>query len=340
MQLKNEYLQVKEFGEPESVVELQQQDIEVDQLGSDEMVIEMEYACIHPSDIYSIQGNYDNAKFNREHITPSRLGSEGIGKVIYAGKDAKYKKGEVILPMLEPGIMGVWSKYVVAKDGLDLPKDFNLKMGAQLLVNPFTILGMFTELEKNGPIKGKWLIISAANSTLGRMSIRYAKKQGVQVIGIVRKTDIVDSVKKEGCDKVLVQGKNDLVKEIMAITKNKGVEMALDAVGGELTQQLMNCMAIKGHLIQFGILAGTSATMDFTKLLFKMVEFQGFNLVVWLATEKSRLETTKKRVIEEMESKTFDSNVEAVYDIHDFKKAFHHQLHSETGRTGKLLFSF
>ena len=339
--LKNEFLQVHHFdSNPENAVELQHQDIKVSELKETEMVVEMIYSCIHPADIYSIQGTYDNAKFNREHITPSKLGLEGVGKVIYAGKNAKFKNDQYLLPMLPAGEMGTWSKYVVVKDGLCLPSDLDLKKGAQFFVNPFTIVGMFKELEKWGDIAGKWLIITAGTSTLGRMAIRYAKDRGAKVIAVIRKLEMVDNVKKEGADIVLCSENNNIFKNVMELTNGKGADCALDAVGGALANNVIKCMKVKGHVILYGLFSGTKMTLDVGTVLFRQIYVQGFNLMIWLTSQKD-ISKIKDKVLEEMKKDVFDTKVEDIYDIHDYKKALDHQLHSKHGgRTGKLLFSF
>ena len=337
--LKNEFLQVLSFGDPEKVVELEHQDLDINDLDDNAMVVEMIYAGIHPADILSIEGHYGNAKFNTEHWTPSGLGLEGVGKVIFAGKKAKFKKDQIIVPFFGTGEVGSWSKYVVVKDGMDLPKDLDMKMAAHLFVNPFSIVGMFAELEKVGSCENKWLVITAANSTLSRMAIRYGKERKAKIIGIVRKSEIVQNVEEEGCDFVLCTTKDNIDKRIMDVTEGKGADLALDAVGGELANHVINSMAIKGQVICYGLLSGLKMSLNMQKVLFRQVYIQGFNLLVWL-TENQDLTKIKQTVINEMESKTFDSKVEAVYDIHDYKKALHHQAHSDHARTGKLLFSF
>jgi len=331
-------LEVHHFDDhPDKAVGLKQHDLDVNNLDDEEFVVEMIYAGIHPADIYSIQGTYDNANFNREHSVPSKLGLEGVGKVIHAGKCAKFKKGQYVLPLLPPGEVGAWSKYVVAKEAVSFPNDFDLKKGAHFYVNPFSIIGMFSELEKSGSIAGKWLIITAGTSTLGRMAINYAKEREAKVIAIIRKHDMIESVEKEGADMVFCTEKDNIVRRIMEVTDGRGADFALEAVGGNLADKVINSMAVKGHVILFGLLSGTKTTLSVETVLFRQIYIQGFNLLVWLATEdKTKI---KNQVIEEMKKDIFDTKVEAIYDIHDYKKALDHQMHSK-GRTGKLLFSF
>ena len=52
-------------------------------------------------------------------------------------------------------------------------------------INPFTAYGL---LETAAPPAGSWIIQSAAGSVLGRMLIALAKKRGVRVVNLVRRS--------------------------------------------------------------------------------------------------------------------------------------------------------
>lgn len=64
-----------------------------------------------------------------------------------------------------------------------------------LQINPVTVVGLY---EEAAVPQGKYLLVTAAGSSLARMLIRYAKSQGTKVIGTVRRKEQVQEIKDLG----------------------------------------------------------------------------------------------------------------------------------------------
>jgi NADPH:quinone reductase-like Zn-dependent oxidoreductase len=58
-------------------------------------------------------------------------------------------------------------------------------------VNPVTVVGL---LEVAAVSQGKFLLVTAAGSTLSRMLIQMAKAKGVKTIGVVRRQEQVQEI--------------------------------------------------------------------------------------------------------------------------------------------------
>ena len=82
--------------------------------------------------------------------------------------------------------------------------------------------------------RGAWLIQSAANSNLGRMVIRLARRDGIHTINIVRRPDAIAGLKELGADVVLAAAEGPIEEQVRRALGNDEVRYALDPVGGEI----------------------------------------------------------------------------------------------------------
>ena len=129
--------------------------------------------------------------------------------------------------------------------------------------------------------EGDCIIQNAANSALGLLVIQMAKARGIKTINVIRSRsnlkEAVERLEKLGATLVVTaedlnqQGLKKLLPEGMAMPK-----LALDAVGGSSTNDLVSSLAPGGTLCNYGLLSGKPCEVGAADLIFRGIKVTGF----------------------------------------------------------------
>src|SRR6201998_860153 len=173
-----------------------------------EALVRMEYAPIDYSDLLLAEGVYFlNPKL------PSVIGGEGAGIVEAIGPEVtSVKVGDrVTIPFRT----FTWSEKVLAPtDGLFVvPPSVDAKTASMLNINPTTAVLLLEGFVKLKP--KDWIVLNAANSQVGRCIIAVAKSRDLNVVGIVRRPELIPKLKMLGVDFAGVHSP-DLPKQIQS----------------------------------------------------------------------------------------------------------------------------
>src|SRR6266404_5710941 len=206
--------------------------------GADEAVVQMRAAPINPADINAIEGKYPG---RRE--VPAVPGMEGAGVVVDVGANAKtMAKGALVIL---PHHIGAWREAVAVKadELIVVPNEIDPVQASMLKINPLTawrLLHGYVDLAR-----GDWVIQNAANSAAGRAVIQIAHHLGFKTINVLRRPELIDELRAEGGDIVLVDHEK-LRDEVKAATSAAPIRLGLNSVGGESALRLANCLAFGG----------------------------------------------------------------------------------------------
>src|SRR5438034_1136585 len=175
-----------------------------------EALVRMEYAPIDYSDLLLANGVY----FLNPQL-PSVIGGEGAG----------------IVEAIGPGVTGVqvgdrvtipfrtftWAeKVLVPGQGVFVvPPSVDAKTASMLNINPTTAVLLLDEFVKLKP--KDWILLNAANSQVARCLIAIAKSRDLNVVGIVRRSELIPETEKLGVDFVGVESP-DLLEQIRSAT--------------------------------------------------------------------------------------------------------------------------
>ncbi|HEU0210173.1 MAG TPA: 2-enoyl thioester reductase domain-containing protein, partial [Candidatus Udaeobacter sp.] len=201
----------------------------------DEAVVKMRAAPINPADLNQIEGKYPM----RPEL-PATPGFEGAGMIVELGSGVNdLTTGELVIL---PHNVGTWrdALTVKAEDLVVVPEGIQPAQAAMLKINPLTawrLLHDYVNLQK-----GDWLIQNAANSAAGRHVIQIAHELGYRTVNVVRRPEVIDELRAERGDVVLVDGDN-LRGEVKNATGDAPIRLGLNSVGGDSALRLANCLA-------------------------------------------------------------------------------------------------
>ena len=297
----------------------------------DEAVVKMRAAPINPADLNQIEGKYPV----RPEL-PATPGFEGAGIVVELGAEVKgLTKGALVIL---PHNVGTWRDAVAVKAGelVVVPEGIEPVQAAMLKINPLTawrLLHDYVHLEK-----GDWLIQNAANSAAGRDVIQIARELDYKTVNVVRRAELMDELRAEGGDVVLMDGE-DLREQVKNATGGAPIRLGLNSVGGDSALRIANCLAFGGTLVSFGAMSLQPLKIPTGLLIFKDLRFRGIWINKWYdnATPAERIATFRP-IFEMAKSGLLKTKVERAYPLSESKTAVAHAAQGK--RSGKVIFEF
>ncbi len=296
-----------------------------------EAVVQMRAAPINPADLNQIEGKYPV----RTEL-PATPGFEGAGIVVDLG--AGVTNVAVGALVILPHNIGTWRDALAVKadELVVVPAGIEPVHAATLKINPLTawrLLDDYVDLKK-----GDWLIQNAANSAAGRTVIQIARELGYKTVNVVRRMELIDELRAEGGDVVLVDGE-DLREKVKSATSDAPIRLGLNAVGGDSALRLANCLAPRSTLVTFGAMSLQPLKIPNRLLIFKDLRFRGIWINKWYdnATIEERMDAFRP-LFEMAERGLLKTKVEKSYPLTEAKAAVAHAAQGK--RSGKIVFEF
>lgn len=317
----------RRHGVPQDVIELVE---EADpRPGPNEVRVRNRVMTMNPADLLTIEGRY-----GAEPVTlPCTPGVGAWGVVDAVGDGVKrLAVGDAVLPVGG----GLWADTVVVNERMapKAPQGADPEQAAMMRANPGTAWLMLTDLVDL--TEGDWVVQNAANSSVGRMVIRFAKDLGLRTVNIVRRGDVVDTLKADGADAVIVDdGGTDIAAAIDAATDARP-RLAFDAVGGEATASLAAALAPGGTAVLYGLLSGQDSRIGARDLVFRDIRVHGFWLAEWYGRASADAIRDLSVILgQKLADGVIRSDVEARYPLSRIGDAVAHAARG--GRNGKII---
>jgi mitochondrial enoyl-[acyl-carrier protein] reductase / trans-2-enoyl-CoA reductase len=297
----------------------------------DEVIVKMAAAPINPADLNAIEGKYPIRP-----TLPATPGMEGAGIVVEAGSAARNLKLGALVIL--PHGLGTWREAgaVAAEKLVQIPAGIEPIQAAMLKVNPITAWRMLHDFVSLQP--GDWLIQNAANSAAGRCAIQIARELGYRSVNIVRRAELVEELRAEGGDVVLVDGES-VRDDVAAATQRAPIRLALNAVGGENALRMAKTLAPEATMVTYGAMSLQPMCIPNGMLIFKNLRFTGFWVNKWYdgATAEQRTKTFTP-LFEMAQRGRLRTKVEKTYPLSDARDAVAHAAQGKRG--GKIVFRF
>lgn len=318
-------IQYSEHGNPADVLE----NIEVSTLepGAGEVRAKVLATPIHPANLLQIAGQYGSSP-----ELPAIPGAEGVGEVVAVGAGVSHLK--VGQKVLLTGLPGTWRKEVTASAQAFTPAPpGNVEQLAMLAVNPVTahlLLTNFSVLSE-----GDWILQSAANSAVGELVTQLAALRGFNVVNVVRRPELVDAAANSKTSVTLLDGP-DLTQRIAAATGDAQIKLALDSVGGETFERLVDATGYGGTVVNFGNLSGKNPQLNLGRLISSKIDVRGFWLQDWYQTaEPEQIQAALGTLVPLVASGQLVTKIDSRYPLEEIKQAVTRAM--ESGRDGKVL---
>lgn len=265
-------IQMKRYGGPE-VLELV--DLPIPIPTEKEVLIEIKAIGVNYADIARREGQY---------VIPTPLpfvpGAEVAGVVREIGDSVTYvKPGDRVVTLLSSIRATGYAEYTIADERslISIPKDVNDQHAAAILLQGLTAYHI---LKTSGQlVKGETVLVHAGAGGVGSLAIQLAKIFGAGKVIATASTDEKRKLAKElGADETVDYTNKNWQKDVLELMNGKGVDVALEMVGGDIFHQTLEIMASFGRVVVYGLASGEEVRINPIQLMAKSQTVTGFFL--------------------------------------------------------------
>lgn len=239
-------IMLRAYGGPEV---LRAEPVEVAAPGPGELRIRQTAVGVNFHDCYVRSGLY------RTLPLPGVPGIEAAGVVEAVGPGvAGFSVGDRIGYVT--GAYGAYASHRVlpAAIALRLPDGMDDRLAASVLLKGLTAEMLLRQVHRVEA--GQTILVHAAAGGVGRILCQWAAHLGATVIGTAGSAARAEVARASGCAHVILYREQDFVAEVKRITGGRGVDAAYDSVGHDTFDGSLECLAMRGHLVNFGQASG------------------------------------------------------------------------------------
>ncbi len=237
-------IRIHEFGQSEDV--LKYEDVPVPEPGSGEVLIKVAAASLNRADLGLRKGTYRIAA-DALPVIPGREFAGAIAKLGAGANEFTLGQRVVAYPSL-----GGYAEFAVAKTAEVRPIPGGVTF-AQAAALPTASLTAWFGLQTDGDLKsGEWLLVQGGSSGVGVAAIQIAKHLGAKVIATSGSEEKCRKLRKLGADATIDVSAHDFLAEVSRVTNQRGVDVVLEMIGGEVYQRSLQTLAPGGRLFSIG----------------------------------------------------------------------------------------
>ena len=252
------------LGEPKL---LEINEVDKPTINKDEVLIKVEVAGVNFPDALLVQGKYQIV------IDPPFIpGNEVCGTIEEKGENVDIPLGTKVIGI--PPIGG-FAEFVTINKNLVIPVNMNFDSlaGASLPINYGT--SYYALKRRANAQSGESLLVLGASGGIGTATIQLAKVMGLKTICAVGSDDKAEYVKSLGGDEIVRYDQVELKETVKELTDGKGVDIVIDPVGGEVSEQALRATAFNGRLLVIGFANGEIPKISLNLTLVKGVSIVG-----------------------------------------------------------------
>ncbi|WP_405585681.1 zinc-binding alcohol dehydrogenase family protein [Streptomyces sp. NBC_01190] len=314
----------EEFGGPDVLTYVE---VALPEPGSGEVTIDVAYSGVNFADIKARSEGY------RVPSLPFRPGLEVSGVIRAVGPDVTgLAPGQEVAALVDGG---GYAEVVVAPAAtvFGIPDGLSLRAGATLpsaLPTAYALLYEVARLRE-----GDTVLIQGAAGGIGTVAGQLARMGGASAVyGVVSSLDKAEHALKSGYDQVFAADTFDT--DVRAATGGRGVDIALDPVGGETFQRTLAVLGRFGRLVSFGnACSGEPWRIGPADTYPLGVSVAGFSILSMAAADPARLRVIAEQAFRTVAEGEVELPVSAEFALADAAAA--HRLVESRTSTGKLL---
>jgi len=263
-----------------------------------EVIVKLKAASLNHIDIWNRLGATGVA-----HPMPHILGADGAGVVVEVGEKVEsVKKGDEVclypatgcgqcefcltgkdfmcirVRVLGERLEGTYAEYVKlpAENCFPIPAGLSFEEAAAF---PLVFVTLWRMIITNARLKpGETLLIIGIGGGVASAALQVAKKIGAHVIVTSSSDEKLELARSLGADHGINHRTHDFTKDVNTLTGNRGVDVVLDCVAGEVWQKSLTVLARGGRLVTCGATAGGLPDTDLSAIFSKHLKIYGSTL--------------------------------------------------------------
>lgn len=280
-----------------------------------QVLIEVKAAGINRPDLMQRQGVY-----------PPPAGASPIPGLEVAGivaetgaKVTGFKSGDAVCALLTGG---GYAEYCVASEVccLPMPIGFSFTEAAAL---PETFFTVWSNVFERGRLAfGESLLVHGGGSGIGTTAIQLAKAFGHTIYVTAGSEEKCRQCLDLGADAAVNYRQQDFVEIINQLTRNHGVDVILDMIGGDYLPRNLKCLAVEGRLVQIAIQNGAKSEVNLWRIMLKRQTITGSTLRAREDDFKAGIALQlREKVWPLLEAGTLKPSLDSVFPLADAEQA-------------------
>lgn len=282
---------IHEFGGPEV---FRYEDVPTPEPASGEVLVKVAACGINHYDLYMRMGAvFTDLQF------PHILGADVSGTIAAIGPDvSEWSEGDRVIvapgyaidpadwdvvpenraPSFEVTGTHTWggnAEYIrmparfVLKDQTKLPP-------AEAAALPLCLMTAVHAVETLGEVKsGTRVLVQAGASGSGNACVQVARALGARVASTVGSEAKKETAANAGAELVINYNEEHFADVLLDWTDGVGVDVVIDNVGASVFQDNLKALRVGGILVNFGVVGGMKATINFKELFFRQHQLRG-----------------------------------------------------------------
>ncbi len=251
-------------------------------VGPHQLLIEVHATALNRADLLQRRGSYP-APPGESDI----LGLECAGIVQSVGREvSRFRVGDRVMALLAGG---GYAELVAVHEQLALPVPEALSLEAAAAV-PEAFLTAYESLLRTAELgPGERVLIHAGAGGVGSAAVQIAREVGAYVFATTRGEAKLAALRSLGVHHPIDYSTTDFAAEILKETRDSGVDVLLDLVGGSYVQRHQAVLAPGGRWVMLGLLGGSRAELDLSRVLMKRHRIHGVVMRSRSVAEKSAI---------------------------------------------------
>ncbi|RYD56949.1 MAG: NAD(P)H-quinone oxidoreductase [Sphingomonadales bacterium] len=207
---------------------------------------------------------------------PTIFGLELSGTIVALGEGVLPEMlGQPVCALVSGGAQ---AEYAVAPLGTCLPVPEALTM-IEAAAMPETLFTVWTNVfERAYACEGDRILIHGGTSGIGTMAIALCNLFGVETIVTAGSDGKCAAARELGAGHAINYRTEDFVTRVKEITGGKGVNIALDMVGGDYVPRNLQCLAEDGRHVSIAVQGGMMTTIPIFEIMRKRLTLTGSTL--------------------------------------------------------------
>jgi len=238
--------------------------------GPDEVVVDIAATALNRADLMQRRGLYPDHR----GLQPEIPGLEFAGTVSAVGDRARmWQVGDRVMG-IEAG--GACAERIATHERqlMAVPAGMSLADAAAI---PEVFLTAWDALVLQGGLtSGRWALVHAGASGVGTAAIQIAKAIGAR-IAVTCSAGKAEACRALGADVVLERSPHDWLADALAAVP-QGFDTVLDVIGGDEVDRNLQAVALRGTIVQVGLMGGGSTQVNVGLLLAKRSTWVGTTL--------------------------------------------------------------
>lgn len=237
--------------------------------GPDEILVQVRATALNRADLLQTMGLYPAPA----GVPADIPGLEYAGEVIGRGaRVTRWKVGDRVMGLVAGG---AWAEQLVTheREAIAMPENLSFADAAAL---PEAFSTAFDALVLQAGVSvGSEVLIHAVASGVGTAALQVCALFGAKVIGTGRNAQKLERATTLGLERSVLVKDGAFAARVKQLTAGRGVDVALDLVGGNWVPETIDALAPKGTLMLVGLVAGGTAEVPLRSVLAKRLRVIG-----------------------------------------------------------------